>query len=84
MANQDSPDIEEDSDKGPSESQRQIPFDAPARVGWEEHATEKESATPKISPSATRGGLNTCRSHFECNRDFSSTDALVDRMMRSE
>lgn len=44
-----------------------IPFDVAGSVGWAESATQKESATPKINPSATRGRLKTRRGHFECN-----------------
>jgi hypothetical protein len=74
VADADSACTEENPDRGPNEVQWQIPFDAAAGVGRAESATEKESATPKINPSATWGDLKTRQSHFECNEEnFSPT-----------
>ena len=57
MEDQDSPGTEEDSDYGPNEGQREIPFNASKSVGWAESATEKESGTSKINPAPPWGGL---------------------------
>ena len=76
MEDQDSPGTEEDSDYGPNEGQREIPFNASKSVGWAESATEKKSGTSKVNHPPTGDGLDAGRKNGvdECNRDITPID----------
>ena len=57
MADQDSSDIEEDSDNSPDESQRQVSVDAASNHCCEKPTAKKKSGTAEGDPAPTRGLL---------------------------
>jgi hypothetical protein len=64
--------LKENSDSGPHEVQRQIPFDARESIGWAQPTTPEESRIAEVNPASTWRDLVRRKGIFKCNRDVTT------------